>query len=87
MRRRHVALSLAAVIAFIFLLPVVPVGAAFNPPPCGPVGAIGAPTVTCRATGVYLVSPLHSLFGVGGYFWELSGNGTVGFQWHYGFDV
>jgi len=87
MRRRYVGLGLAAVIAFIFLVPVMPVGAAANPLPCGPMGAVGAPAVTCRATSVYLVSPLHALFGVGGYFWELSGNGTIGYRWHYGFDV
>ena len=83
MRRRDVAIVLAVVlgVAFALFVPVVPSGAVITPPPCG------TPPVTCHATEVHLISPTHALFGIGAFFWELSGNGTLGFEWHYGFDV
>jgi hypothetical protein len=33
------------------------------------------------------MSLTHALFGIGGYFWEYSQNGTPAFQWQYGFDT
>ena len=82
MRRRYVALVLAVVIVFVFVVPIVPASEIVIPPPCGPEGG-----VTCVSASLYLASPIHALIGVGGYYWELSGNGTTGFHWHYGFDV
>jgi type II secretory pathway component PulF len=82
MRRRYVALVFAVVIVFALAVPVIPkTDGVVNPAPCG------TPPVTCIASTIYLVSPIHLFFGIGGYVLVFWGNGTTGFQWHYGFDV
>jgi uncharacterized membrane protein YccC len=75
-------LVLGVVVVFALSVPVIPrTDGVVNPLPCGT-----AP-VTCVVTSFYLVSPTHLFFGIGGYVLVLWGNGTTGFQWHYGFDV
>ena len=71
--------AIAIVVAAAFLVPAIPVLQVVDPPLCG------TPPVTCHASSLYLASPIHYFFGVGGYYQAISEQNSS--QWHYGFDL